>query len=385
MNAPSLEGLLVVSLEQAVAAPYCTSRLADAGARVIKVERGEGDFARYYDQAAAGESSYFVWLNRGKESICLDIKDSEDQRLLLQMLKEADVFVQNLAPGAAERAGFGSAALRAANPRLITVDITGYGGHGPYQNMKGYDLLVQCESGLASITGAADEPARVGVSVCDIACGMYAHAEVLRALIGRERTGQGESIEVSLFDSIADWMTVPLLQCESQQVPMERVGLRHPAITPYEVYTCADQQQVVLAIQNQREWERFCDQVLAFPGLKTDPRYQSNIARCIHRDTLNEVVRPIIATMSRQALVDRLSEARIAYGEVKTVEQLSQHPQLRRTQVETASGPVSVVAPPAISRRSSHRLGPVPALGEQSAQLRREFGARKSDVMETQP
>ncbi|WP_417518617.1 CaiB/BaiF CoA transferase family protein [Marinobacter sp.] len=384
MNTSSLKGLLVVSLEQAVAAPYCTSRLADAGARVIKVERDEGDFARYYDQAAAGESSYFVWLNRGKESICLNIKDSADQQLLLKMLKEADVFVQNLAPGAAERAGFGSAALRRDNPRLITVDITGYGSRGPYQNMKGYDLLVQCESGLASITGAADEPARVGVSVCDIACGMYAHAEVLRALIARERTGEGESIEVSLFDAIADWMTVPLLQSESRQIPVERAGLRHPAITPYEVYSCADQHQVVLSVQNQREWERFCDQVLESPELKASPDYESNIARCMHRDALNQVVQPIIAAMSRHTLVDRLNQARIAYGEVKTVEEFSQHPQLRRIQVATASGPVSVVAPPAVTRHQHNGLGPVPALGEHGVKLRREFDARNSDAMEAQ-
>ncbi|MGO1501003.1 MAG: CaiB/BaiF CoA transferase family protein [Marinobacter sp.] len=384
MSAPTLDGLVVVSLEQAVAAPYCTSRLADAGARVIKVERAEGDFARDYDRSAAGGSAYFVWLNRGKESICLNIKDSADQQLLMRMLNDADVFVQNLAPGAAARAGFDATQLRRDNPRLITVDITGYGSAGAYRNMKGYDLLVQCESGLASITGAAEEPARVGVSVCDIACGMYAHAEVLRALLARERTGEGECIEVSLFDAIADWMTVPLLQFESQQVVPERPGLRHPTITPYEVYHCADDRQVVVSVQNQREWEWFCDQVLEYPELKAHPRYLSNVARCTHREKLNDVVLPIIADMTRDVLVERLTKARIAYGEVKALAGLSQHEQLRRTQVNTASGPVDIVAPPAVTLNHKAVLGPVPALGEHNMQLRHEFGANSAGVLEAQ-
>jgi itaconate CoA-transferase len=253
-----LDGLLVIALEQAVAAPYCSSRLADAGARVIKVERAEGDFARSYDQVAGGESAYFVWLNRGKESITLNIKDPRDAQLLQHMLGDADVFIQNLAPGAAARSGFDSAALRRSNPKLITVDISGYGESGPYRDMKAYDLLVQCETGLASITGAPEQPGRVGVSVCDIACGMYAHAGILEALIERHKTGLGKGLAVSLFDALAEWMTVPLLHQESSGKAPERVGLHHPSIAPYGAYVCGDGQQVVISIQNNREWRNFC-------------------------------------------------------------------------------------------------------------------------------
>ncbi|HDY82134.1 MAG TPA: CoA transferase, partial [Halieaceae bacterium] len=242
-----LNGLLVVSLEQAAAAPYCSSRLADAGARVIKVEREEGDFARQYDHVVLGESAYFVWLNRGKESVCLNIKEEGDKQLLQAMLDKADVFIQNLAPGACARAGFDSQQLRQRNKKLITVDISGYGESGPYRDMKAYDLLVQCESGLAAITGAQDEPGRVGVSVCDISCGMYAHTAVLQALIERGITGRGKGIQVSLFDSIADWMTVPLLHQQYGGAAPQRVGLNHPTIAPYGAYTCGDGQQVVIS------------------------------------------------------------------------------------------------------------------------------------------
>ncbi|HEY9147974.1 MAG TPA: CaiB/BaiF CoA-transferase family protein, partial [Gammaproteobacteria bacterium] len=260
-----LDGLLVIALEQAVAAPYCSSRLADAGARVIKIERSEGDFAREYDHVAGGESAYFTWLNRGKESICLDIKSPGDADLLQRMLGDADVFIQNLAPGAAARAGFDSAALRASHPRLITVDISGYGESGPYREMKAYDLLVQCETGLASITGAPERPGRVGVSVCDIACGMYAHAGVLEALLERQRTGRGKGLAVSLFDAMADWMTVPLLHQDYTGEAPQRVGLNHPSIAPYGAYACEGGDQVVISIQNNREWRNFCEQVLGRP------------------------------------------------------------------------------------------------------------------------
>ena len=371
-----LDDLLVISLEQAVAAPYCSSRLADAGARVIKIERAEGDFAREYDHVAGGESAYFTWLNRGKESICLDIKSPGDADLLQRMLRDADVFIQNLAPGAAARAGFDSAALRAGNPRLITVDISGYGESGPYREMKAYDLLVQCETGLASITGAPEQPGRVGVSVCDIACGMYAHAGVLEALVERRRTGRGKGLAVSLFDAMADWMTVPLLHQDYTGQAPQRVGLNHPSIAPYGAYACEGGDQVVISIQNNREWQNFCEQVLGRPELVYDPDYRDNVDRCTNRPALDRQINAVFSRMSRSALVERLLDARIAFGSVNSVADLSRHQQLRRSEVATPSGAVSLVAPPVISSAGNPALRPVPALGEQGDAIRREFGSR---------
>ncbi len=374
--AGALDGVLVVALEQAVAAPYCTSRLADAGARVIKIERAEGDFARYYDHVAHGESAYFVWINRGKESICLDIKRDEDARLLAAMIARADVFVQNLAPGAAARAGFDSAALREQYPRLITVDISGYGEDGPYRDMKAYDLLVQCETGLAAITGAPEQPGRVGVSVCDIACGMYAHAAVLEALLARQQTGQGRGIAVSLFDALADWMTVPLLHQQYGGVAPERVGLHHPSIAPYGAYACQGGEQVVISIQNEREWVRFCAEVLDAPALATDARFAGNPARCANRPELDREIDRVFCRYPRAELAQRLGAAGIAYAAVNSVADLAAHTQLRRTTVATPTGPVAVVAPPARVRGAAAALGAVPALGEHDEALRREFAAR---------
>jgi itaconate CoA-transferase len=371
-----LEGVLVIALEQAVAAPFCTSRLADAGARVIKIERAEGDFARYYDHVAEGESAYFVWVNRGKESICLDIKEAEDANLLRRMLRDADVFIQNLAPGAAARAGFDSAALREENPRLITVDITGYGDSGPYRDMKAYDLLVQCESGLASITGDASQPGRVGVSVCDIACGMYAHAGILEALLERQRTGLGKGLSVSLFDALADWMTVPFLHQTCGGEAPQRVGLMHPSIAPYGAYTCAGGEQVVISIQSEREWANFCTAVLGREDLLDDPRFSSNVARCANRPALDDEINRVFTALSREALTARLHRARIAFGAVNTVADLAAHPQLRRASVATPSGLIDLVAPPVCIDGEAARLRPVPALGEHSETIRREYRDR---------
>lgn len=368
-----LEGLLVIAVEQAVAAPYCSSRLADAGARVIKVERPEGDFARSYDHVADGESAYFVWLNRGKESICLNIKDQRDNALLQLMLLEADVFIQNLAPGAAARSGFDSTQLRGLNPRLITVDITGYGDKGPYRDMKAYDLLVQCETGLASITGAAQEPGRVGVSICDIACGMYAHAAVLQALIERKDTGEGKGLSVSLFDAMADWMTVPLLHQDYTGAAPPRVGLNHPSIAPYGAYACQGGEQVVISIQNNREWQSFCEQVLKRPDFVASPLYANNVDRCANRPALDEAINAVFSTIDRSALAERLARAKIAYGSVNSVADLSAHQQLRRHSVVTASGAVNLVAPPVVAADGEPSLGPVPALGQHSDAIRREF------------
>lgn len=371
-----LDDLLVIALEQAVAAPYCSSRLADAGARVIKIERSEGDFAREYDHVAGGQSAYFTWLNRGKESICLDIKSPGDADLLQRMLGDADVFIQNLAPGAAARAGFDSAALRAGNTRLITVDISGYGESGPYREMKAYDLLVQCETGLASITGAPEQPGRVGVSVCDIACGMYAHAAVLEALLERQRTGRGKGLAVSLFDAMADWMTVPLLHQDYTGEAPQRVGLNHPSIAPYGAYACEGGDQVVISIQNNREWRNFCELVLGRPELVEDPHYRNNVDRCTNRPALDQQINAVFTRMSRSALVQRLLDARIAFGSVNSVADLSRHQQLRRSEVATPSGAVALVAPPVISSSGNPALRPVPALDEQGDAIRREFGSR---------
>jgi len=373
-----LKGLLVIAVEQAVAAPYCTSRLADAGARVIKVERPEGDFARSYDHVANGESAYFVWLNRGKESICLNIKDKEDCQLLQAMLDEADVFIQNLAPGACARAGFDSQQLRERNKKLITVDISGYGETGPYRDMKAYDLLVQCESGLADITGAENAPGRVGVSVCDIACGMYAHTAVLQALIARGITGEGQEIHVSLFDSMADWMTVPLLHQQYAGAAPRRAGLSHPSIAPYGAYTCRDGQQIVISIQNEREWLAFCERVLQQPEMAQHPLFIDNIKRCDNRPALNAQIDAVFGTLTRAQLIQRLHEGQIAFGSLNSVKDLSQHPQLRRMEVTTPSGPVQLVCPPAIPDKEATseppQFGQVPAIGEHSDEIRKEFG-----------
>jgi len=370
-----LEGLLVVSLEQAVAAPYCSCKLADAGARVIKLERAEGDFARGYDRVVHGESAYFVWLNRGKESIAVDLKQPEDLALVKRMLAKADIFIQNLAPGAAGRLGLGHEALRAAHPRLITCDISGYGETGPFAKMKAYDLLVQAESGLASITGRPEGPGRVGVSVCDIACGMYAYQAVLEALLARGRTGRGSALATSLFSGMADWMTVPLLHQDYGPGAPKRVGLNHPSIAPYGVYACKGGEEVVFSIQNEREWKRLVEEVLRRPEMLQDPRFADNTARVENRPALDAIINEVFAVLDRETLTRRLFEAAIAYGAVNTPADLSAHPQLRRVTVETPSGPVDLVAPPVETRGQDTDLGAVPAIDQHGAALREEFRA----------
>ncbi|MCB2102474.1 MAG: CoA transferase [Rhodobacterales bacterium] len=368
----ALDGLLVVALEQAVAAPYCTSRLADAGARVIKIERPEGDFARHYDRVVDGESAYFVWLNRGKESLVLNIKDPDDAALLSRILARADVFVQNLAPGAAARAGFGSDDLRARHPRLITCDISGYGEGNAYADMKAYDMLVQAESGLAAITGGPEAPARVGVSVCDIGAGMYAHAAVLEALIGRGVTGKGRGIQVSLFDSLADWMAVPLLHYDYGGKAPGRVGLRHPSIAPYEAFPTADGGLVLISIQNEREWARLAGQVLGHPEWATEGPYRDGVSRAAHREDLHAAIAAEFGKHDRDAMAKKLKAAAIAYGFVNGVEELSVHPVLRRISVETPSGTAAMPAPPALFDDAPPPR-PVPAVGAHTEAIRQEF------------
>ena len=378
--AKPLAGLLVVTLEQAVAAPYCSSRLADAGARVIKIERAEGDFARGYDAAVKGLASYFVWLNRGKQSLVADIKKPDDAALLHRILDQADVFIQNLAPGAAERAGFGSAALRERHSRLITVDISGYGDGHSYTDMKAYDLLVQAETGLAGITGHPAGPGRVGVSVCDIACGMSAYAGVLEALIGRSIDGRGAALAVSLFDGVADWMNVPLLYFEGTGNAPKRVGLAHPSICPYGAFATADDHLVLISIQNEREWAIFCDAVLGEPELATRPGFESNNARVANRPAVDAKVTRVFGDLPRDALASRLRRAQIAYGFVNDLADLAAHPALRRVSVDTSAGPASIVAPPVVRDRAAPRLGAVPSIGEHSTLIRHDFAAGARDA-----
>ncbi len=375
MAAP-LDGILVVALEHAVSAPYASCRLADAGARVIKIERPEGDFARRYDSIVQGESAYFVWLNRGKESIALDLKAPEQAGVLHAMLARADVFLQNLGPGAAARLGFDSTELRRQHPRLITCDISGYGDAGPYRDMKAYDLLVQVESGLASITGLPEGPGRVGVSVCDLAAGINAYAGILEALVARARTGEGAGLSISMFDCIADWMTVPFLYQEHTGAAPERVGLNHPSIAPYGAYPVQGGELVVIAVQNAAEWRSFCEQVLRQPGLAADARFADNEARVRNRPALDAEIRGVFAGLSRQALVARLREGGIGYGFVNSVADFCRHPQLRRAPVSTPGGTIDLVAPPLRHAGVVAPLRPVPALGEHSSQLLREFAAR---------
>ncbi|MEC8083243.1 MAG: CaiB/BaiF CoA-transferase family protein [Pseudomonadota bacterium] len=368
-----LDGLLVVTLEQAVAAPYCSSRLADDGARVIKIERAEGDFGRRYDSFVHGESAYFVWLNRGKESLTADIKDPDDAALLHRILAKADVFIQNLAPGAAGRAGFDSGELRARHPRLITVDISGYGEDGTYAQMKAFDMLVQAESGLISITGGANEMGRVGVSVCDIGCGMYAHTAVLKALLKRGQTGQGSGIKVSLFSGMAEWMAVPLLQRDYGGYLPPRMGLHHPSIAPYGDYACAHDERIVIGVQNERQFANFCTHVLDMPALPEDPRFATNVARLDNRPALDEVIESVTATLPRNEMRARLDKAGVPYGAINSVDDLIAHPQLKRLPVGLNDGRFETVAPPAAFVDDCVELGPVPALGEHSAAIRGEF------------
>lgn len=371
-----LEGILVVSLEQAVAAPYAARLLADAGARVVKVERPEGDFARAYDGYAMGLSVNFVWLNRGKQSIALDLKKPEDKALLERILARADVFIQNLAPGATARLGLGSAELRDRFPRLITCDISGYGEEGPWKDLKAYDLLVQAESGLASVNGIGDEPARVGISICDIAAGITAAAAIFRALYARERTGRGRGIEVSLFHSIGDWMNVPWMTFAYGGVEPPKLGLHHPTIAPYGAYACGDGKAVLVAIQNEREWARFCAEVLKRPELATDARFASNPERVKNRALLDAVILDSFAAAPREAVIRALEAAKIAYGRLSSLADLSTHPQMRWLEVPTGVGPIRVIGPGARFREEdADDPGPVPELDGHGARIRAEFAA----------
>lgn len=374
-----LAGITVVAVEQAAAAPYASSRLADAGARVIKIERAQGDFARGYDNAVNGDSTYFVWLNRGKESVVLDYTQPEDAALLQRLIAKADVLIQNLGPGAAARAGFGWEAMRKRHPRLITCDITGYGETGPNAGMRAYDLLVQAESGIASVTGTPEAPGRIGISACDVGTGMYAHAAILEALLERERTGEGSAIHVSLFDAMCDWMTVPLLHYDHAGTVWPRVGLAHPTIAPYGAYpvggAVAEPKAILIGVQNDGEWSRFASRVLARPDLLQVAEYATNMSRVQHRDRLDGEIKAILARLTVNEVKDRLRQAQVAFAEINGVQELSAHPHLRRAALPTANGDVHVVAPPAVFRESPRTLRGLPGLGEHTDAIRREFGA----------
>jgi itaconate CoA-transferase len=358
-----LEGITVIAVEQAVAAPFCSSRLADAGAHVIKVERPEGDFARGYDAAAKGQSSYFVWLNRGKDSVVIDLATPEGRISLEQLIGGADVLIQNLKPGSMDKLGFSLARLRMDYPKLICCTISGYGDDGPYAHRKAYDLLIQAESGLASITGNPDGASRVGMSIVDVATGATAHAAILEALIARSRSGNGADIRISMFDVMADWLTVPLLNAEAGNPP-QRMGLAHPSIAPYGVFRSKDGKDILISIQSEREWKKLCADVLGQPDLPGDPRFANMVERVRNRSLTDQTVGNSFATMTRDDLLNRLSDADIAFAEVNTMADLAVHPHLRRIEVATPAGVVTYPAPAAIVVDHPRHYGAVPAIGE---------------------
>jgi formyl-CoA transferase len=377
MNMRPLSGITVISVEQAVGAPFCTARLADAGARVIKIERPEGDFARGYDDVANGQSSHFMWLNRGKQSVVLDLGLDKDRKRLEALIAGADVLVQNLKPGAFARLGFAIPRLRDAYPTLICCSISGYGDEGPLAQRKAYDLLVQAESGLASITGAPDGPARVGISIVDIGTGVVAQAAILEALFARSRTGRGCDIRISMFDVMADWLAIPLLHAEGGRPP-QRLGLAHPSLAPYGVFPSRDGAQILISIQNEREWRAFCREVLRNPALPDDPRFASLVARVANRAETDGMVAACFAALTRAELLERLTAADTAFAEVNDMAALSRHPHLRRAHVDTPAGPISFPAPAALFDGASHACGPVPALGADTERVLGELALNPS-------
>jgi len=371
--------LTVVSLEQAVAAPFATRQLADLGARVIKIERpGAGDFARGYDATVNGLSSYFVWLNRSKESLTLDLKKPGGAEILDRLLRRADVFVQNVAPGASERLGTSPADLRARYPRLIVCSVSGYGTSGPYATRKAYDLLVQSEVGLLSLTGTGESPAKVGISVADIAAGMYAYSGILTALLARETTGDGATVDISLFDALAEWMSAPAAYTAYGGSAPPRSGPHHASIAPYGPVKTKDGAALYIAIQNPREWTRLCAEVLGQPGLATDARFATNPDRVANRAALNEAIDPLTGSLTRDELIGRLDAASIAHAHMNSVKDFILHPQLtardRWQNIETPAGPVEVLAPPVSINNEAARMGAVPALGQHTDAILAELG-----------
>jgi itaconate CoA-transferase len=383
MTAPSpapglpLDGITVVSLEQAVAAPYATRQLADLGARVIKVERpGGGDFARNYDSSVKGLASYFVWLNRGKESVALDLKSAAGLSALTALIGRADVFVQNLAPGAAERMGLSARALRATDPKLIVCDVSGYAPDGPLGDRRAYDLLIQCETGLLSVTGSPDAPAKAGISVADIAGGMFAFSSILAALYTRATTGDGAGLSVSLFESLTEWMSQPMYYAMYTGTPPPRTGTSHATIAPYGTFRTAGGGSVQLAVQNDREWRRLCDQVLGRPAVADDPRFATNTARVANSGELHAEIEAALAAFPAEKVLELLDAAQIANGRMNTVVDLLDHPQLahRWAEVDSPAGPLRALPSPISLGGAAPALGAIPAVGEHTAAVLAEFG-----------
>lgn len=374
-----LDGITVISLEHAVAAPFATRQLADLGARVIKVERpGGGDFARGYDQRVRGQSSHFTWLNRNKESLALDVKHPEARAALLQLLKTADVLVQNLAPGAAARMGLSYEALKSHNPRLVVCDISGYGANGPYRDKKAYDLLIQSEAGFLSVTGTPETPSKSGISVADIAAGMYAYTNILSALLLRGRTGEGSHIDVSMLEAMGEWMGYPMYYAFDGAPPPPRTGASHASIYPYGPFAAGDGGTVMLGLQNEREWQAFCEQVLRRPEVAVDARFCSNAARNQHRDELQALILQEFATLTAAQVVERLDAAGIANARVNDMAGLWAHPQLaareRWREVDTPAGRIPALLPPGVSSAFEYRMEQVPAVGQHNAAILAELG-----------
>lgn len=374
-----LDGITVVSLEHAVAAPFCTRQLADLGARVIKVERpGSGDFARGYDQRVNGQSSHFTWINRSKQSLALDVKQPQAKQALLALLASADVLVQNLAPGAAARMGLSYEALKAHNPRLIVCDISGYGSDGPYRDKKAYDLLIQSEAGFLSVTGTPETPSKSGISVADIAAGMYAYTNILSALLLRGKTGEGSHIDVSMLEAMGEWMGYPLYYAYDGATPPPRTGASHASIYPYGPFQAGDGGTVMLGLQNEREWKVFCDAVLLRPEVATDARFNSNANRNAHRAALQELILQEFQALTAAQLVERLETAGIANARVNDMAGLWAHPQLAARQrwrtVDTPAGEVPALLPPGVNSAFDYRMDPIPAVGQHNAAILAELG-----------
>jgi itaconate CoA-transferase len=379
-----LDDVTVVSLEQAVAGPFATRQLADLGARVIKIERpGSGDFARHYDESVKGMSSHFVWLNRSKESLTLDVKSEEGRRILGRLVEDADVFVSNLGPGATERLGLSSKALREQHPHLIVCEISGYGGTGPYRNRKAYDLLVQAESGLLSITGTEASPAKVGISVADIAAGMYAYSGILTALLKRAKTGEGSAVEVTLLESLGEWMGYPAYYTGYGGVEPRRAGTHHATIAPYGDVETADGELVYIGVQNEREWRRFCDVVLVRPELADDARFRSNALRVENREELFDLLDAFFAGLTTAEAHERLLEADIAHAQVSSVLDFIRHPQLsardRWREVDSPVGLLSTLLPPANVEGCTAALRPVPDVGQHTDKILEELGVGETE------
>ncbi|MFD1019689.1 CaiB/BaiF CoA transferase family protein [Thalassobacillus hwangdonensis] len=373
-----LKGITVVSLEQAVAAPFATRQLADLGARVIKVEREDGDFARGYDQTVNGMSSHFVWLNRSKESIALDLKSEHGKQALDGLLAEADVFIYNLAPGAVDRLGFAASDLRKRHPRLIICGVSGYGADGPYTNKKAYDLLIQCEAGLVSVTGTEEEPSKSGISVADIAAGMYAYSGILTAIIARSQTGEGTVMEVSMLEALAEWMGYPMYFAEYGGEAPKRTGARHATIYPYGPFEASDGKMVFLAIQNEREWKQFTAKILGQPALADDPRFSSNSLRVENREALKAIIEGALAKLASDSLIDLLEEARIANARLNSVKDITGHPQLmardRFREVDSPVGKLKALIPPVTFDGIDTVMNPIPEIGEHTDKILEEFG-----------